>query len=1399
MKNRKFGVGLLAAGILLQASTTAFSGSVSGSKTGNVTIPDAGGYVSSTIVISGAPSGAVVTGIDVYLKCVHPYGSDLTVDLNADSTGSLGNYRLWNRETGVNPTRTTTGISTYNGLSVNRTWYLYAKDWVAQDSGYIDEWTITVYYADAAPTISSVSPNPLTGANTASTLTVSGSGFVSGATVRLRCSAFGVDTTKSATFINSGQLQVSATVGTDPSSWTAQVINPSSATSSQFGFSVQAPVPVITSLSPNSASAGGAAFTLRVNGDTFHQASVVRWNGSNRTTTPVVSGGGLTTALDAQISAADIATAGSATVTVYSSGPGGGTSSGATFAINSVNPTISSVSPNPLTGANTASTLTVNGSGFVSGATVRLRCATFGVDTTKSATFINSGQLQVSATFGTDPSSWTAQVINPSTAASGQFNFSVQAPTPVITSLSPSTASAGGAAFTLRVNGDTFHQASVVRWNGADRTTTPVVSGGGLTTALDAQISVADIASAGAATVTVYSPGPGGGTSAGATFTINTVNPTVSSVSPNPVTGANSASVLTVNGSGFVNGATVRLRCSAFGVDTTKSATFINSGQLQVSATFGTDPSSWTAQVINPSTAVSSEFGFSVQAPVPVITSLSPNSASAGSAAFTLRVNGDTFHQASVVRWNGADRATTPVVSGGGLTTALDAQITAADVASAGTATVTVTSPGPGGGTSSGATFTINTSGPSISSVSPNPLTGANSASALSVNGSGFVNGATVRLRCPAFGVDSTRPATFINSGQLQVSATFGTDPSSWTAQVINPSTAASSEFGFSVQAPVPVITSLSPISALAGGPVFTLRVNGSTFHQASIVRWNGANRTTTPVVSGGGLTTALSAQIPASDIALSGTAAVSVNSPGPGGGTSVGATFAISPAPATPALSVAPITPPSQPAAAGSISFAVNNAGGGTMSYSASVTGGTSWLRITSGATGGNSGTIVAAYDANVGAQRSGTIVVTASGASSSPAALTVFQSAPSGTTVMLPGAISYIRQIHDSDMHTGFNSANSCGPCSAVMILTYYNRLTAHPMIGQSGQNNDFSWYVAPIGLDSLPSATAYSYGGFTFSVGTHDVKESLGGIVNFGAHGYLCQDSQDDPQTFNERALEYLWKHGLWAYLDYFPTVEQVRSEIDAGRPVFLSTKYSATGNHIMVVRGYEPSILNPGTGTEASHLASRVIAADPWLRASGEDRHAVSYSWDELHYGGAQKYMIRSLSPISAGARVRATAAFPGNVREQPTTSANPAGATRTAGELGAIVLDTAKNSTFWNADGYTWIKVRWDGDQVVGWSAVGSSPYLWIEPYASSGGASGGGVSSPAISAAKLTGGNFTLSVPAQVGFECVLECKDVVSGGGWASVQTNSGSAGFIGLTNSGAVGPGRIYRVRMQ
>jgi hypothetical protein len=79
----------------------------------------------------------------------------------------------------------------------------------------------------------------------------------------------------------------------------------------------------------------------------------------------------------------------------------------------------------------------------------------------------------------------------------------------------------------------------------------------------------------------------------------------------------------------------------------------------------------------------------------------------------------------------------------------------------------------------------------------------------------------------------------------------------------------------------------------------------------------------------------------------------------------------------------------------AGTTSFAVSNTGTGTMTYSAAVTTGDDWLTITGGATGGNTGTIAVAYTENTSiTPRTGTITVTAPGATGSPVQVTVYQS---------------------------------------------------------------------------------------------------------------------------------------------------------------------------------------------------------------------------------------------------------------------------------------------------------------------------------------------------------------------------------------------------------------------
>ena len=175
---------------------------------------------------------------------------------------------------------------------------------------------------------------------------------------------------------------------------------------------------------------------------------------------------------------------------------------------------------------------------------------------------------------------------------------------PMITSISPSSAVAGGGAFTLTINGTNFEASSTVNFAGVASTTTFVNS-----TQVTAAIPAASIASAGVSAVTVISLAPDG-TSNAVDFTVNA-------------------------GSG------------------------------------------------------------------PAIDLLFPNCAPAEEPV-QLTVVGMNFAPSSVVRWNGSDRPTTMDAING-----LVAQISANDVAAAGTAAVTVFNPGTGGGSSNASPFTI--------------------------------------------------------------------------------------------------------------------------------------------------------------------------------------------------------------------------------------------------------------------------------------------------------------------------------------------------------------------------------------------------------------------------------------------------------------------------------------------------------------------------------------------------------------------------------------------------------------------------------------------------------------------------------------------------------------------
>ena len=271
---------------------------------------------------------------------------------------------------------------------------------------------------------------------------------------------------------------------------------------------------------------------------------------------------------------------------------------------------------------------------------------------------------------------------------------------PVLTSLSQSTVGVGGASLTLTINGSNFASNAVFYFNGMDRPTT-FVSPTQLTVRLFAQ----DMVGLGAFPVKVMNPR--GGTSAALNLTVGAG---ITSLLPASATAGDPGFTLTVNGVGFVSGATVSFN----GV--VRPATFINSTQLttQILATeiqtFGTLP----VTVINPAVAASPVFNFIVNNIVPTLTGISPSTQIVATGAFTLTATGTNFNSSSVVSFNGLARATTFVSP-----TQVTAVILLSDIAATGTFPIAVSNPVPGGGTTATLPLSVINPVPAISGLSP--------------------------------------------------------------------------------------------------------------------------------------------------------------------------------------------------------------------------------------------------------------------------------------------------------------------------------------------------------------------------------------------------------------------------------------------------------------------------------------------------------------------------------------------------------------------------------------------------------------------------------------------------------------------------------------------------------
>jgi len=534
-------------------------------------------------------------------------------------------------------------------------------------------------------------------------------------------------------------------------------------------------------------------------------------------------------------------------------------------------PTISSAPANVANGQ-TLFVGTPDAANITSVAWVRLESATHGLSMSQAifrSTSVTQATGGINITSPSDPTVpagfYMLFILNhgvPSVAKILHLGLSAQAyATPAAASLSPATAISGDAPLVLTVNGSNFTPLSLVHWNGSARGTTFVSSN-----QLTAAIPAADLASAGTVQVTVSTPPPGGGVSPPLMFTIQQA--------PRPnltQTGTIIAKITSPIGGGNYNLEVIR--------DGDMPPVGTNDSKRQYDTYSGGAPSTddWIgyqfpttqtfAQVLFQEGINFSDGGWFNNLNVQVrqsgtwvnVSNLTstpayPPNDGISFETYTLKfspISGDA------IRIDGAPGGAAYFTSVGEL------QVY-----------------GPANSTPL----------PTLSSMSPTTSVSGGAPFTLTVNGTNFASGFTVQWN------GSSRPTTFVSATRLTAAIPASDIAASGTVQVtvLNPASGGGSSsplsFTVSQSTPLPTLSSMSPTTAVSGGAPFTLTVNGTNFASGFTVQWNGSSRPTTFVSA-----TQLTAAIPASDIAASGTAQVTVLNPASGGGSSSPLSFTVS------------------------------------------------------------------------------------------------------------------------------------------------------------------------------------------------------------------------------------------------------------------------------------------------------------------------------------------------------------------------------------------------------------------------------------------------------------------------------------------------------------------------
>jgi uncharacterized protein (TIGR03437 family) len=304
--------------------------------------------------------------------------------------------------------------------------------------------------------------------------------------------------------------------------------------------------------------------------------------------------------------------------------------------------------------------------------------------------------------------------------------------------------------------------------------------------------------------------------------------PQIASLSP-PAASRGSVVSLTINGSNL-SGVTALQFSPSTGI----AVSNVNATASQVTATVTIAANAPAGPVsvsvsVTPSAGISNPVSFTIQAPVPQITSLSLVSASQGSTV-SLSIAGSNLSTVTGVQFSPSTGISVSSVNA--TNTQVTATVIFAATAPAGQVSVSVTSPA---GTSNALFLTILAPGPQIASLSPASGSPGTSVS-LSIAGSNLSSVTGVQFS-PSTGITVSN----VNSTASQVTATVTISASAPAGQVgvsVTSSAGSSNSLAFTILAPGPQITALSPTSGSQGSSV-ALSITGSNLSGVTAVQFS--------------------------------------------------------------------------------------------------------------------------------------------------------------------------------------------------------------------------------------------------------------------------------------------------------------------------------------------------------------------------------------------------------------------------------------------------------------------------------------------------------------------------------------------------------------------------------